>query len=531
MSGESTDRAASGRSWPTAALVAVAFLRIAIGWHFLYEGLVKLFAPSWTAAGYLRSADWLLADLFHWMANSPDVLRVVDLLNVWGLILIGAALMLGVFTRAAALGGAGLLALYYAAHPPLLGLQQGVAEGSYLVVNKNLVEMVALLVLAILPQSGFAGLGRYIAAAFRKIGKTARRAASAGETPLHVDPEGLSRREIVASLATLPAIGGFVFAFLSKRSRDTAEERALRAGLASTKPDAVSRPSVVIPEAQTLDQLKGKVPHAKLGDLDVARIILGGNLMNGFAHARDLMYVSPLVKAYHSVDKVMETLWLAEQCGMNTLIINTEAGGRFVEEYHKRQVGKMQFIAQCTNKDIMGRINRAIDLGAKGAYLQMVSSFVDKGEFDAVAEKLDYLRQNGLVAGVGDHAIAPVKQCVDHGIVPDFVMKTFHHDNYWSARPGDQQKDNRFCDDHAETVEFMKTFDKPWIAFKALAAGSIHPRDGFRHAFENGADFVCVGVYDFQVVEDANIGYDILHAKLKRERPWASEGGPGEATA
>jgi len=133
------------------------------------------------------------------------------------------------------------------------------------------------------------------------------------------------------------------------------------------------------------------------------------------------------------------------------------------------------------------------------------------------------MRRNGLVAGIGSHFLAAIKKCAEQGIEPDFCMKTFHHDNYWSARPGEQQHDNRYCDDREETIEFMRSFQKPWIAFKVLAAGAIHPRDGFRFAFENGADFICVGVYDFQVVEDANIAHDILRADLKRQRPWRAE--------
>jgi uncharacterized membrane protein YphA (DoxX/SURF4 family) len=509
------------RHWPTVVLAGIALLRIVIGWHFLYEGLTKLWDPSWSAAGYLRSSEWVLADLFHWMAATPSILEVVNFLNIWGLILIGAALMLGVLTRAASIAGILLLGLYYAAHPPLLGFEQGVAEGSYLLVNKNVVEMVALLLLAIIPGSGFGGIGGYLAAGLRRLGTNVRRAASSGDTPLHVEPEGLNRREVLTSLATLPVLGGFVYAVLKQRSAVSAEESNLQTQFVSAKPDATSGATVKIPQAQTLDQLKGPVPHAKLGDLDVARIILGGNLMNGFSHARDLKtYVSPLVKAYHTVDKVMETLWLAEQCGMNTLIINTEAGHRFVEEYQKRRVGNMQFIAQCSNKNVMDRINRAIDLGCKGAYLQMVGTYVEKNEYDSVAEKLDYIRQHGLVAGIGDHELEPIKKCVEKGIDVDYVMKTFHHDNYWSARPGEPENDNRYCNDREETIEFMKSFTKPWIAFKTLAAGAIHPRDGFRFAFEHGADFVCVGIYDFQVVEDANIAHDILYADLERTRPW-----------
>ena len=66
----------------------------------------------------------------------------------------------------------------------------------------------------------------------------------------------------------------------------------------------------------------------------------------------------------------------------------------------------------------------------------------------------------------------------------------------------------------------MSTLPQPFIAFKVMAAGAIHPKDGFRFAFENGADFVCAGMYDFQMVEDVNIACDILNSDIKRERQW-----------
>jgi hypothetical protein len=65
----------------------------------------------------------------------------------------------------------------------------------------------------------------------------------------------------------------------------------------------------------------------------------------------------------------------------------------------------------------------------------------------------------------------------------------------------------------------MKTVDKPWIAFKTLAAGAIHPRDGFKYAFNNGADFICAGMFDFQVIEDIIIAKDAI-SKASRQRPW-----------
>jgi hypothetical protein len=71
-------------------------------------------------------------------------------------------------------------------------------------------------------------------------------------------------------------------------------------------------------------------------------------------------------------------------------------------------------------------------------------------------------------------------------------------------------------------MDFMKQVNKPWIAFKVLAGGAILPKDGFRFAFENGADFICVGMFDFQVVDDVNTACDVLNNLKPRERNWYS---------
>ena len=65
----------------------------------------------------------------------------------------------------------------------------------------------------------------------------------------------------------------------------------------------------------------------------------------------------------------------------------------------------------------------------------------------------------------------------------------------------------------------MNNLEEPWIAFKILAAGALKPREAFSYAFNNGADFICVGMYDFQIVEDCNIVLDSLQ-NVTRIRPW-----------
>ena len=142
--------------WP---MIAITVLRVAIGWHFLYEGIAKLSSPSWTAAGYLKQARGPFADLFKSLAAQPNLLASSDLITMWGLSLVGVLLILGLFTKLASLGGIGFIVLFYLANPPFVGYFYSIpSEGSYLIVNKNLVELCALVVILVTGSGRFAGL-------------------------------------------------------------------------------------------------------------------------------------------------------------------------------------------------------------------------------------------------------------------------------------------------------------------------------------------------------------------------------------
>lgn len=142
---------------------ALVVLRVAIGWHFLYEGITKLLNPNWSSLAYLMDSRGAFAGMFHSLAANANTLNVMDFLNVWGLVLIGAGLIAGLFTRPAIISGMILLAFYYLSHPAIIGVSYAIpSEGSYLWINKNLIELFALWVILLFPTWNSVGLDRFL---------------------------------------------------------------------------------------------------------------------------------------------------------------------------------------------------------------------------------------------------------------------------------------------------------------------------------------------------------------------------------
>jgi len=145
-------------NWQVSSLV---ILRVLIGWHFLYEGVVKVFNPNWSAESFLNVSQGPFADMFKSMASNPETLNVINFCNQWGLVLIGLSLIVGLLSRWASIGGMALLLMYYICNPPFIGLIPASAEGSYLLVNKNLIELFSLFVLYLFPTGKIIGLERF----------------------------------------------------------------------------------------------------------------------------------------------------------------------------------------------------------------------------------------------------------------------------------------------------------------------------------------------------------------------------------
>ena len=274
----------------------------------------------------------------------------------------------------------------------------------------------------------------------------------------------------------------------------------------------------------------------KIGSLSVSRMLLGGNLLTHYTHSRDLQYVYKLCAHYNTQEKILETLALAEQNGVNTLVIHTAAGVLdTLKKYRRERGGKIQWII-CPTAEVTAdmeaytkMVRELVDDGTDAIYLWGVTAdrLLGQGKVDLIAKAVEVAKEHGVPSGVGAHDINVVVACEKANIAADFYIKTFHHHNYPSGPKPEQvagptnECPAYWCRDPKEVISVMKTVEKPWIAFKVMAAGAIPAKEAFQYAFDNGADHILAGMFDFEIAEDVLIAKEAL-SNAKRERPWRS---------
>ncbi len=312
------------------------------------------------------------------------------------------------------------------------------------------------------------------------------------------------------------------------------EEQTLQAAVQDGTAGAANPPQTDIPP--------GSLPCGKIGNVSLSRLFIGGNLIGGWAHSRDLMYASSLFKAYNTEAKVFETLELAQACGINTIQLDP-ACWEPIAKYNSQRSNKIQTMVCVPLIEDKVKMNEAIkqqvDQGATLVYSHggVTDSFMmNGGSTEVIAQMVELIKAQGVPAGVGGHSLNMPMACERDKVNPDFYVKTFHMDRYWSATPAESRKeydwmsgnagdhnrnnDNMWCNNPEETAAFMETVERPWVAFKVMAAGGIKPQMAFPHAFRNGADFVIAGMFDFQIEMDVKIALDALQKVDSRKRPW-----------
>jgi hypothetical protein len=264
--------------------------------------------------------------------------------------------------------------------------------------------------------------------------------------------------------------------------------------------------------ARVKEPAKG-LQRGNFGKYQVSRLIIGGDPVSGIAHAGELVYQADFMTQYFTTPKILETLTLAEQNGINTLLMR--ADDRIISHYNmfkRERGGTLQWIATTAPEQgsPVENAKRARDNGAIAVYLHggVADGLVKAGKVDEIGEIVEGFKKSGIMAGMGAHLLDTARASVQAKIDPDFYMMTINRVNY-------------YCSEAAEVGVFMRSIKKPWIAFKVLGAGRVKPQEGFRLAFEHGSDFLAVGMFDWQIRDDVAHVQEMLANGISRERDWA----------
>ncbi len=262
------------------------------------------------------------------------------------------------------------------------------------------------------------------------------------------------------------------------------------------------------------DKARGDMPTARIGDINVSALILGSNWFEGFSEGADSTYRHPFRETHHVDARALEAFQKAEGFQINA-VMSTHCLLSTLEGYWKNG-GKMHWFAEGhpTSSDMRTHIQRSIDHGATAVHVVggRSDTWVREGRVDLIEDCVEFIREEGALAGVGAHSLETVRACIDAGISPDFIVKTLHPEGYCAPVREDlpdcgQDSNQGPCSsvDPEKTIEYMRTVDLPWIAIKVLAAGRISPSQGCTYAFNGGATFICVGMEAQYIAHNSSI--------------------------
>ena len=434
--------------------VALSLLRMAIGWHFLYEGGWKLMqADGWSCLSYLNAAQGPLASVFTWIAGQPWLVATGNWAVQIGLVAIGLSLMTGVLARFAALGGIALMAMFYCCQPPepFAAAFSG-ADGRFFLLERNAIEAAGLLLVAARPcWRGFV-------------------------------------RTLLPGAVVLAVFGGCFWLHY-------------RAG-GFKKVEAVTSATVKVHEFTALAALKAPLDEkAEIAGVKFSRLALGGDLIAGHAHARDLIWADEFMRRYNGGVTLGRTVRYCLHCGIDAVF----AEPAFLAPMRaaaKEAGGDLAFFANCTNAQDAAL---AKDGGAKGVYLrpELADELARKGDAAQLKLLVDALKSTGLPTGVGAEYVETVKFCATNGVAPAYWVLAFHSLDYPAATLT-TRCNSIWCVDPNAAAAYMKTRPEPWVAIRCLAGGAIDPVKAYKFAKDNGATAAAIDLLDYRIVETVN---------------------------
>jgi len=268
-----------------------------------------------------------------------------------------------------------------------------------------------------------------------------------------------------------------------------------------------------------------KLPRIAVGELEVSRLIVGGNPFSAISHQtaeRDKE-----MRDYYTTERIKQTLRECEDAGINTFCGRADNHVmRLLNEYWN-EGGRIQWLAQTAPErlSLEQNIRQAARAGAKAIYIQ--GGTVDQAMEDALLEELreplELIHSLGCVAGIAGHNPETHRTAEEIGLPTDLHMVCFYN---LTGRRGKidvaDPSEGYHPDDPAKAAEVIQELPKPCFAYKVLAAGRRNPREALAYAFENikPTDAVVVGVYTkdrpSEVVDNARTVLELLGQEVPR---------------
>jgi len=274
------------------------------------------------------------------------------------------------------------------------------------------------------------------------------------------------------------------------------------------------------------------LPTIKIGELEVSRLIIGGNPFSGFSHQSGEM--DREMRDYYTVARIKETLATAEAHGINTFVGRADAHiMRLLTEYWN-EGGRIQWIAQTApeHRSDQDNIRRAVHTGASACYIHggPVDQAHREGRLEAIGELIAFIQAQGVPAGMAAHNPQAHLRAHELGLGADFHTVCFYDCGTVHAGEGDRFRPA----DREAAVAAIQQLPKPCLGYKILAAGRNDPAEAFRYAFTHlkPTDAVVVGMFTkyqpTQVEENVALVERIL-ADEHPPRPLLQKGGGGSA--
>ncbi|MDZ7723747.1 MAG: DoxX family protein [candidate division KSB1 bacterium] len=459
----------SGESLTRVHKIGLTLIRMTIGlWLFLL-GLSHLTGGGQDIQAMLL--DMEIMSFLRTAAAWPWLCALLTVFFSWGFLFAGLLLMLGLFSRIAALTALLFSLLFYLLENPYFSLLS--PEYAIQLFSIDLLQLLFLFTIILFPTGAYWGVDALLDALQRSGARKTGKKRSSRPTA----EDKATRRQILKHAMIIPfwGIGGFL---LSRLNLFPEKQKKNEPG------------SLIV----TAAYLQKKIQPASLGSLKISSLCLLTDLFLGEANDRATEHLNPLIRSSYDSDRIFATLKLAQLTGMRTIIGFPSTLGP-LQQFRRTEGRTLQYIALCPWDEALARAEQLIGQGA-AACVMPADYLLAHGRYQLIRAFVDQVKQYGVPAGIAAHSTQAVKWCLNHRIQPDFWLKTCNTGN------AELTRDNPvWCPDPEETLRYMRTLEQPWIASHVLAAGRLPIQGGFEFARRGNPGAMAVSAFDVQIPE------------------------------